>query len=177
MRKPPAKQEAKEPSVTMRNSEAKEPPADTPLAEPTQRPPPPGGFLKGALLGFVAVIPALAAAIYALSRFGIGDGASSYQRIVGFVAIFAGLPTVLSAGGVGRVAAHQGVRAAALAFAAAGAGLVLLGAIPLGGLPEDPLQWLWLCFAGAVMGAMLGAVIGLWTVAGADRGEDDKTAG
>jgi hypothetical protein len=124
-------------------------------------------------MGFVVVVPVIAAAVWVLARFGIGDVGASYQRIIGFVSAFAGVPAILTAGGVGRLAAHASVklrgggllgsiRAGALAFAAAGIGLVLLTAIPLGGLPPDPRRWLWLALAGAVAGVAAGAVIGLW---------------
>ena len=54
------------------------------------------------------------------------------------------------------------MRAGAVTFAAAGAGLVLLCAIPMGGLPDRALPFLGFVAAGAVSGAAVGAVIGLW---------------
>jgi hypothetical protein len=139
--------------------------------------PPAYAFSKGALLGAVLVIPAMAAAVFVLARFGIGDGAAPFSRALEAAVMFAGVPAILTAGGVGRLAARaviapdkgtvgRGIGAAALAFAAAGAGLVLLAAIPLGHLPEQPVRWLWVGAAGAVAGAMAGAVIGLWAGTG-----------
>ncbi|HEY4179107.1 MAG TPA: hypothetical protein VGM90_19820 [Kofleriaceae bacterium] len=82
--------------------------------------------------------------------------------------LFAGLAALLTAGGIGRLAAYASVEGgrrramfvAARAHAAASAGLVLLAAIPLGDLPERPLGFLPIFVAGAVTGALIGTLIG-----------------
>ncbi|HLU66077.1 MAG TPA: hypothetical protein VKZ63_07365, partial [Kofleriaceae bacterium] len=92
--------------------------------------------------------------------------------IVAMVAVFAGLPAVITAGGIGRVAAHLAVAprrgptwsvlAGASSGAVLGAGLVLLTVVPLGEVPSGLDRWLWITGLGAAAGALGGLVIGLW---------------
>jgi hypothetical protein len=119
--------------------------------------PPPFGFLKGAALGFLA-------------RAGIGNPGISMVESIRMTTLFAGTAGVLTAGGIGRLAAHASllergrrvaVVRAARAQAVAGAGLTLIAAIPHGYLPADPLNWIWIGLAGLVTGAVCGALIGL----------------
>jgi len=134
--------------------------------------PPPYSFLKGSILGLVVLIPLTALALWLLAQIGIGDRDASYVRIIAFVAVFAGLPAILTAGGIGRVAARtavapnrgqaRAVAVAALDAAVCGAGLVLLGIVPLGEVPSGLDRWLWIIGVGAAAGALSGAVIGLW---------------
>jgi hypothetical protein len=146
--------------------------------------PPRGGFWKGALLGFVLGLPATAGAVYLAARFGIGDRAASFETTLRFAVVFAGVPAILSAAGVGRAAARAAVaktrgglmrsaRTGALGFAAACVGLTLLVAVPIGGLPPSPVRWLWLAPPGAVAGAVVGVLIGLWA---GSRGTADVQA-
>jgi hypothetical protein len=133
--------------------------------------PPPWAFSKGALLGFVAALPVTAIIVWLLAHLGLGDP-TSYRRTLRFAIVFAGLPAVLAAGGTGRIAARaaiarptgavrRAIRAAAITFAAAGAGLALLTALPLGG-PATGTRWLVLALAGAGGGLAVGGIIGLW---------------
>jgi hypothetical protein len=132
--------------------------------------PPPYAFLKGSILGLVVLIPLTALALLLLAQIGIGDRDASYVTLIAFVAVFAGLPAILTAGGIGRVAARtaiarghaRAVAVAALDAAIAGAGLVLLAIVPLGEVPSSLGHWLWISGLGAVAGALGGAVIGLW---------------
>jgi hypothetical protein len=90
------------------------------------------------------------------------------MRIVRLTAVFAGPAALLTAGGIGRLAAdavvevgrRRAVMRAVRAHAAAGAGLVLIAAIPHGELPGHSYAWLAFPGAGLVVGAAAGAVIG-----------------
>jgi hypothetical protein len=125
-------------------------------------------FGRGALIGFVLGVPMVALTVMVLARCGIGNAEQPFRQVLRLTLIFAGAPLVVTAGGVARVAARAaapgvlpGVRSGALTCAAAGPGLVILAAIPHGYLPETPLAWLWYVPAGALIGAVLGAVIAL----------------
>ncbi len=126
------------------------------------------GFVKGLLTGAVIEVPAMAAAVWVLARLGIGDPDVPFMRILRFSAVFAGVAALVTAGGVGRLAAHASaergrrgaVLVAARAHAAATAGLVVIAAIPHGHLPEARIAWLALPAVGAVFGAASGAMIG-----------------
>ena len=92
------------------------------------------------------------------------------MRLLRLTTVFAGIAAVLTAAGIGRVAAHasvdklggrrHAVAVAARAHAAAGAGLVLIAAIPNGHLPTGALGWLAIFAMGGAVGAACGAVIG-----------------
>jgi len=162
-----------------------------PVIENAQKPPlrSAGAFWRGALAGIAVAIPLVIATEFLLSRTGFGDPEGSFGRIVRFALFFTALPAALSAGGVARVALHAAARqpkdrtvaaikAGAAAFAPAGVGLLLLTAIPLGRLPEQPWRWLWLAVAGALAGALAGAVIGRVALFAMNREEtDDEEAG
>ena len=134
-------------------------------------PPPPWGFLKGALIGAIVGIPGLALAVWTLSRFGIGAPGLALRHATRMAGIFAGAATVLTAGGVGRLAAQasvervggrrRAIRKAAAPFAIASAALILFAAIPLGHLPLQPWRWGVLMGTGMVVGLVIGAAIGL----------------
>lgn len=127
------------------------------------------GFLKGFLTGAAIEIPALAATVWVLGRAGFGDPDADFMRIVRLTTVFAGLAALLTAGGIGRLAAYASVdggrrRAAfvaARAHAIASAGLVLIATVPYGNLPTDPWGWLPIPAAGLVAGAVCGALIGV----------------
>jgi hypothetical protein len=118
----------------------------------------------------VIEIPALAAGVWLLARFGVGDPDAGFMRILRLTTVFAGIAAVFTAGGIGRLAAHasiekHGGRRRAMwvggrAHAAASAGLIIIAAIPHGSLPITKLGWLALPAMGAVVGAVCGMVIG-----------------
>ena len=155
-----------------------EAPAAAPAVEDVEarpvlvRLPPPYAFLKGSILGLVVFIPLTALALWLLAQIGIGDRTASYVRLIAFVAVFAGLPAILTAGGIGRVAARTAVQSgrgqagavavAALDAAVCGVGLVLLAVVPVGEVPGSLDHWLWIIGVGAAAGALGGVVIGLW---------------
>lgn len=132
--------------------------------------PPRWGFFKGLLTGLVIEVPAIAAGVWLLARLGIGDPDVPFMRIVRLTTWFTGIAALLTAGGIGRLAAHASVdkpggrrhamRIAARAHAAAGGALVLIAAIPHGHLPEHVLGWLAILALGGVIGAVCGAAIG-----------------
>ena len=122
------------------------------------------------MTGAVIEIPAIASGVWLLGRLGIANPDVGYMTILRMTAVFAGIAALLTAGGIGRLAAHaqagQTTRTRALAVAmrahaAAGAGLVLIAAIPHGHLPGHSLLWLAFLAMGAVVGAACGFVIGL----------------
>lgn len=136
------------------------------------------------MTGAAIEIPLLALAVWVLARLGVGDPDAELMRIFRLTAVFAGVAALLTAGGIGRLAAFAVVEGAAApantapgddlgrrrrraifraarAHAAASAGLVLIAAIPHGHLPEAPEGWLAFPAAGLVSGALAGAIIGL----------------
>jgi hypothetical protein len=131
-------------------------------------------FWIGAAVGVCLGVPLATLAIYALPRvFGVGEAESSMGRIARLSVIFAGFPAFLAGGGVARLVAHRyaervakGTLGADLAVGAAagalaGIGTVVLTAVPVGGMPEIPLAWLWVIAVGAISGALTGSAIGV----------------
>jgi hypothetical protein len=121
------------------------------------------------MTGAVIECPAIAMGVWLLARLGIGNPEPGFMTIVRFTAVFAGIAAVLTAGGIGRLAAnaqagHEGRRhaviAAARAHAAASAGLIVIAAIPHGHMPEHLSRWLAYPLVGGAIGALCGAVIG-----------------
>jgi hypothetical protein len=133
--------------------------------------PPRWGFFKGLLTGAVIEVPALAVGVWLLGRLGIGDRHTPFMHLMRLSAVFAGLAAVLTAAGIGRLAAHASIEknggrrramlVGARAHAAAGAGLLLIATIPHGHLPDRGALWLWIPVIGLAIGAVCGAVIGV----------------
>ncbi|MDB4963407.1 MAG: hypothetical protein JWP01_3406 [Myxococcales bacterium] len=126
------------------------------------------GFVKGLLTGAAIEIPVLAGTVWALSRFGVGDPDAGLMRIIRLTTVFAGIAALLTAGGIGRLAAHasaiggrrRAVLVSARAHAVASAGLVMIATIPHGHLPDSSWAWLPMPLAGLVAGALCGTLIG-----------------
>jgi hypothetical protein len=134
--------------------------------------PPRWGFFKGFLTGAVIEVPALASGVWLLARLGIGNPDAPFMRMLRLAVVFAGIAAVLTAAGIGRLAAYASVdrvgggrrramAVAARAHAAAGVGLLLIAAIPVGHMPGHSLAWLAYPLAGGAVGAVCGAAIGL----------------
>ena len=127
------------------------------------------GFRKGMLTGVVVEVPALTAAVWGLAQLGYGNADVPLMRIMRLTTVFAGVAAILTAGGIGRLAAYasidggrkRAVFVAARAHAVASAGLVVIAAIPHGQLPGRSLDWLAFPAAGLVVGAACGAAIGV----------------
>ena len=126
------------------------------------------GFWKGLLTGAAIEIPAFSATVWVLARLGVGNPDATFMEIVRLTTVFAGIAALFTAGGIGRLAAHaapagrrRAVWVAARAHAAAGAGLAIIAAIPLGQVPTSPTGFIPIAIAGALCGAACGAVIGL----------------
>jgi hypothetical protein len=121
------------------------------------------------LTGVAVEVPALTAAVWLLAQLGIGNPEAPVMRIMRLTTVFAGAAAILTAGGIGRLAAYasvdggrrRAVFVAARAHAAASMGLVLIAAIPHGQLPGRSLAWLAFPAGGLVAGAACGALIGL----------------
>jgi hypothetical protein len=129
-------------------------------------------------MGFLVVIPAVSLTVWALARLGIGNPGVRMVQAIRMTTLFAGVAAVLTAGGVGRLAAHASllpggrrtaVWRAARAQAVAGAGLAVIASIPHGYLPSAKLAWASIAAAGFTTGALAGALIGL--VCGAPAAE------
>ena len=132
--------------------------------------PPRWGFVKGLLVGAVIEVPALAAGVWLLGRLGATDPEAGFMRLLRLTAVFAGIAAVLTAAGIGRVAAHASVDAiggrrhaafvAARTHAVASAGLVIIAAIPQGHLPAHHATWILFPLVGAAVGGVCGLAIG-----------------
>jgi hypothetical protein len=127
------------------------------------------GFWKGMLTGVVVEVPALTAAVWGLAQLGYGNADAPLMRIMRLTTVFAGVAAILTAGGIGRLAAYasmdggrkRAVFVAARAHAVASAGLVVIAAIPHGQLPGRSLDWLAFPAGGLVVGSACGAAIGV----------------
>ncbi|HUQ01525.1 MAG TPA: hypothetical protein VM261_03470 [Kofleriaceae bacterium] len=115
------------------------------------------------------VLPAIALAVWGSARVGVTGHEHGVIECLRMTVIFAGLAGVLTAGGVGRLAAEasaeggrpRAVLVAARAMAPGGAALAMIAAVPQGELPMTPFGWIALAIMGAIAGAGGGAVIGL----------------
>ncbi len=93
------------------------------------------------------------------------------MRLVRLTAVFAGIAAVLTAAGIGRVAAFASVDAiggrrhaawvAARTHAVASIALLIIAAIPEGHLPAHHARWFWMVPIGALVGAACGLAIGV----------------
>lgn len=133
--------------------------------------PPRWAFFKGLLTGAVIEVPALAVGVWLLARLGVGDRHAPFMHLLRLTAVFAGVAALLTAAGVGRLAAYASIDkiggrrhaafVAARAHAVASAGLVLIAVIPHGHLPDRGPLWLWIPAVGLAIGAVCGVTIGL----------------
>lgn len=122
------------------------------------------------LTGAAIEVPLIATAVWLAARLGIGNPKVGFMPIVRLAAVFAGVAAIFTAGGIGRLAAYttvekgrkQAIIVAARTHAIAGAGLVVIAAIPHGEI--DFTRWTWLALpglglaAGAIAGAIIGSV-------------------
>ena len=132
--------------------------------------PPRWGFFKGLLTGAVIEVPGLTAGVWLLARLGVGDRDASWMHILRLTTVFAGVAALFTAAGIGRLAAYASVdkiggrrhamAIAARAHAAAGAGLIMIAAIPHGHFPDRHIAWVLIPIMGAIVGALCGAIIG-----------------
>ncbi len=130
-------------------------------------------FWVGCGIGLAVALPLTCFAFVVLARAGVVADQPGV-RLARFALIFAGLPAALAGGGAARLAAHRvlevpGYRVVRTAFASAtpamviaGAGLVILIGVPLGGMPEESWRWSFLALAGAVAGIFPGLAIAWW---------------
>lgn len=129
----------------------------------------PPGFAKGAAVGILALIPAVAATVWAAGSLADFGARPSMIEALRLTALFAGLPAVVTAGGVGRLAGQasldggrpRAMWVAARALAFAGGALMVIAAIANQVVPWTPAGWLALIGAGAVAGALAGLGVGL----------------
>jgi hypothetical protein len=131
-------------------------------------------FLRGAIVAMMVALPATAGAAMFLSSIDVGgDPLAPFERVLAFAAVFAGVPALISIGGVGRLAARASafaprrrtaaaISAALPACGAIGAGLTILTLVPLGAVPASTEDWALAAGAGVVAGFVPGAILGLW---------------
>lgn len=128
---------------------------------------PRGTFFIGGLACVALCLPLTTLAMQLLGRrFGLLRADASIPLLA---LVFAGLPAFLTGGGVARLVAHRLAEepsghawtTAAAPMAIAGVGLLLLTAVPTGGLPEKPAQWWPLGVAGLLAGFVTGVAIAL----------------
>ncbi|HEU0029974.1 MAG TPA: hypothetical protein VFQ53_05025 [Kofleriaceae bacterium] len=126
-------------------------------------------FWKGLLTGAAIEIPLIAVTVFVLGRVGLaGNPTAGFMHIMRLTTVFAGTAALLTAGGIGRLAAYATVErgrrhailAAARAHAAAGAGLVIIAIIPQRHLPTEASAWVAIAAVGLIPGAICGGVIG-----------------
>jgi hypothetical protein len=108
-------------------------------------------------------------AVYGVGAAGVSEMSPDVIPTLRLVVIFAGLPAIVTAGGVGRLAAvaslaggrPRAMWVAARAMVFGGAALAVIGAIPAEVIPTSRPAWALLGLAGGVAGAIAGAGIGL----------------
>ena len=130
-------------------------------------------FWVGAGIALVVTLPLACFAFVLLARAG-WVGPQPGVRVARFALVFAALPALLAGGGAARLAAHRALEVpgyrvlraafanATAAMAIAGAGLVILIGVPLGGMPEESWRWSLLALAGAASGIPAGLLIAWW---------------
>ena len=145
-----------------------DPPASARTAREIPGQKPRWAFFKGLLTGAAIEIPLIAATVWVVARLGVGDPSVGFMPVMRLAAVFAGVAAILTAGGIGRLAAYTSVEkgrrhavvVAMRTHAIATAGLVVIAAIPHGHIDFKDYSWLLLPAAGLFAGAFCGAVIG-----------------
>jgi hypothetical protein len=162
-------------------------PADSPVSArlPVARPPR-WATLKGLCTGAVIEVPVLAAAVWLIARLGIGDRSLRFMTLLRMTAVFAGIAALITAAGIGRLAAYasvehgggrkRAVTVAGRAHAVAGAALTVIAVIPNGHLPAPSALWLVVPVVGAIAGWACGAMIGVVCGGAAPIGLSDVVA-
>ncbi|MDQ3340800.1 MAG: hypothetical protein M4D80_37050 [Myxococcota bacterium] len=125
-------------------------------------------FFKGLLTGAAIEIPLIAATVWLVARLGIGNPDVGFMPVMRLAAVFTGVAALLTAGGIGRLAAYtsvekgrrHGILVATRTHAVATAALVVIAAIPHGHIDFKDFSWLMLPITGLLAGAFCGAVIG-----------------
>jgi hypothetical protein len=122
------------------------------------------------IAGAVVAIPAIATTVWSLGKLGCGDPELPLLKAIRVTALFVGIAAIVTAGGVGRLAAQAAnddgasrkrpLWVAGRAYAAAGAALTIIAAIPHGHLPDAWPGFVLIGVAGAITGALCGVVIG-----------------
>ena len=145
-----------------------DPPASARTAREIPAQKPRWAFFKGLLTGAAIEIPLIAATVWLVARLGIGDPTVGFMPVMRLAAVFTGVAALLTAGGIGRLAAYTSVEkgrrhaitVATRTHAIATAGLVVIAAIPHGAIDFRDFSWVVLPAVGLLAGAFCGAVIG-----------------
>ncbi len=128
------------------------------------------GFFKGLVVGAIVEVPAFTGALWWLGRQKL-LAPSEFMHLLRLTATFAGVAALLTAGGIGRVAANASIRGrggrlrstyvAAATHAVAGIGLAVIAAVAGELFTPAHATWIWTGMAGLVAGATCGALVGV----------------
>jgi hypothetical protein len=131
-------------------------------------PPPRGAFRKGALLATLLILPGMSVLLLGVEH-ALWARAMAFDETLATLAVFAGLPTLLVFGGIGKNLARQAKRSrsaliirGSLLGLLAGLGSLLLAAIPTAAIPDTVASKILTLALGAILGASTGALLGLW---------------
>jgi hypothetical protein len=138
------------------------------------------GAWKGLLVGAVVEIPVISGAVLLLSWMSselVTSAALQPMSVIRVTGVFAGIPALATAAGLGRLAAHEYVKrrrrgaivSTALAHALAGVLLTLIACLPHGIVPTSVPEWLALAGLGVLAGASCGVAIGVVCTGATDR--------
>lgn len=127
-------------------------------------------FFKGLIVGAIVEVPAFTGALWWLGQQKLLP-ASEFMHLLRLTATFAGVAAILTAGGVGRVAANASIRGrggrlrstyvAAATHAVAGIGLAVIAAVAGELFTPAQTSWIWTSVAGVFAGAVCGALVGV----------------
>ncbi len=127
-------------------------------------------FFKGLVVGAIVEVPAFTGALWWLGRQKL-LAPSEFMHLLRLTATFAGVAAVLTAGGVGRVAANASIRGgggrwrstyvAAATHGVAGIGLAIIAAVAAELFTPVHASWIWTGIAGVVAGTACGALVGV----------------
>ncbi len=138
------------------------------VASEELHPPTRGAFRKGALLATLIILPGLSLLLDKLGHTPLAKSVVDGE-LFATIAVFAGLPTLLVFGGIGKNVARQRKRSrpammlrGSLLGILAGLGSALLAAIPTATLPHGIGAALIASLASAAIGALTGGLLGLW---------------
>ncbi|MBP9087548.1 MAG: hypothetical protein KBG15_15605 [Kofleriaceae bacterium] len=127
-------------------------------------------FFKGLVVGAIVEVPAFTSVLWWMGQQKL-LATSEFMHLLRLTASFAGVAAVLTAGGVGRVAANASVQGrggrlrstyvAAATHAVAGIGIAVIAAVASELFTPARTSWTWIALAGVAAGAVCGALIGV----------------
>ncbi len=127
------------------------------------------GFWKGVAVGLMIEVPIIAGSLWIFARLARGAHVVPFATLLRFTAVFCGAAAVMTAGGIGRLAARVSADTgrfgatwvAIRAHSIASLALIWIAALPHRHLPEHAVDWVALFGCGGLGGALSGTAIGL----------------